>query len=52
MRQDLVAEGNAEVANIDVAGAGNQPHLTLLLAAERAPAHRAVHGPDYLRASP
>src|ERR1700694_2644848 len=47
--QDLVAEADAEVADIDVTGAGNQPHLTLLLATERATGDRAIHGPNYLR---
>jgi hypothetical protein len=52
MSQDLVAKGDAQVADIDVARAGHQPYLTLGFATKRATADRPIHRQNYLRASP
>jgi hypothetical protein len=43
MGQDLVAEGNAQIADVDPR-AGDQPDVSLFLAAERAPTVAAIHG--------
>ncbi len=51
MAQDLVTKGDAQVADIDLAGARHQPHLTLLFATKRATRDRPIHAPDYRRAS-
>jgi hypothetical protein len=48
--QDLVAKGDAQVADIDLAGAGHQPHLSLTLATKRATRDRPIHGTNYLKA--
>ena len=50
--EDFVAERHAEVANIDIGRPGHEADVSLFLAAKRAPAHRTVHVPDYLRAFP
>src|SRR5216683_3202199 len=50
--EDLGTERDAEVADVDLGRAGHQADVPLLLAAKRAATHRAVHGPDYLRAFP
>jgi hypothetical protein len=49
--QNLIAERDAEVADIDVRRAGHEAYFSLLLAAERAAAHRAIHDADYLKAA-
>jgi hypothetical protein len=48
--QDLVAEGDAEVADVDVGWAGDEANVSLSFPAEGAAGHRAVHDADYLKA--
>jgi hypothetical protein len=43
MGQDLLAEGDAQIADRDIAGARDESDLTLGLAAERALPGRSFH---------